>query len=144
MTHIGGLTCSDPRVLKIIVAPGRTDEIIELRMDEPNSRRRGPWPPHGNGEIAPAKVDGCAGSQRARRAKSNFRIVSLPTGCPFLVAGSKRQSMAACTALGLSSFWPELDVFRGVALMTLPSASMITFTSNEIPSWITERRLART
>ena len=35
------ITTGGPRVLKIIVTgPGETDEIIEMRMDEPNGRRR--------------------------------------------------------------------------------------------------------
>src|SRR5712691_693998 len=78
--------------------------------------------------------------QCGRGPKLNISVVSLPTGWPFLRAGSNRQSIAACTALGLSNFRPALDASTGVALMTLPSASIITFTSTDVPSWIKERR----
>jgi len=73
------------------------------------------------------------------RAKSNFSVVSAPTGCPFLRAGSNRHSIAACTALALSTFCPGLDALRGVALITLPAASIVTLTSIETVSWTIAR-----
>ena len=46
------ITTGGPRVLKTIVTgPGETDEIIELRMDEPKGRRR-PWPQNATSEVA--------------------------------------------------------------------------------------------
>ena len=81
---------------------------------------------------------------RSRRQQLDEMSNSLAIGLPFRRAGSKRQRSAACTACGASSFCVAVKPPAGVALTTLPAASISTLISTEIDSGSMECKSAGT